>query len=534
MSERQALSPIKLQVAWTRLTALVEEQAQTLLRTAFSSIVRECGDLSSGIFDCSGRMLAQAVTGTPGHINTMARSVFSFIEAIPVETLQEGDILVTNDPWKGTGHLNDYVVVTPAFRNGRVVALFACTGHMTDVGGIGLSAEGSDIFCEGVHIPVMKLANAGRIDETLMRIVKSNSRVPAELEGDIYSLVASNEVAVTRLRELMDEAELDDLDAVADHIVGSSRDAVRARIAALPHGTATYSMTIDGFEAPVELVGTLTIDEQGVSFDWTGTSGLSRYGINVPLNYTTAMTTYALVCAIAPDVPNNEGGLSQFAVSAPGATILNAKWPSPVACRHIVGLLLPDVVFGCIDQILPGKVPAEGASTQWTLTFRGGAGDQRYAISIVTNGGSGARPGLDGLSATSFPSNVRGTPTEIVESSTPLIFWKRELRNGSGGDGRWRGGLGQEMEIGTTGEDPVTLFAQFDRLAHPARGREGGAVGGAGELFFSDGRQLAGKGAHVVQPGERLIIRTPGGGGYGASGERAETERSSDLEADYA
>ncbi|SMH29597.1 hydantoinase B/oxoprolinase family protein [Mesorhizobium australicum] len=510
------LSPIRLQVAWNRLIALVEEQAQTLLRTAFSSIVRECGDLSAGIFDRSGRMLAQAVTGTPGHINTMARSVFSFIEAFPVDMLREGDILVTNDPWKGTGHLNDYVVVTPAFRDGRVLALFACTGHMTDVGGIGLSAEGSDIFCEGVHLPVMKLADAGRIDETLMRIVKSNSRVPAEIEGDIYSLIASNEVAVKRLRELMDEAELDDLEEVADHILSSSREAVKARIAALPRGTATYRMTIDGFEAPVELVGTLTISEVGVSFDWTGTTGLSRYGINVPLNYTTAMTAYALVCSVAPDVPNNEGGLSQFAVSAPEGSILNATWPSPVACRHIIGLLLPDVVFGCVDQLMPGKVPAEGASTQWTLTFRGSDGLQRYAISIVTNGGSGARPGIDGLSATSFPSNVRGTPVEIVESETPLVFWKRELRDGSGGDGRWRGGMGQDMEIGTTGDAPFTLFASFDRIDHPARGRDGGDSGAAGELHLSDGQRLSGKGAHVIAPGKRLLIRTPGGGGYGA------------------
>lgn len=510
-----SLSQIKIQVAWNRLIALVEEQAQTLLRTAFSAIVRECGDLSAGIFDPSGRMLAQAVTGTPGHINTMARSVFSFIEAFPVETLREGDILVTNDPWKGTGHLNDYLVVTPAFRNGRVVALFACTGHMTDVGGIGFSPEGSDIFCEGVHLPIMKLAEEGRVNETLMRIVKSNCRVPAELEGDMYSLIAANEVAVRRLAEMMDETGLDDLDAVADHIISASREAVKARIAALPQGTATYSMTIDGFEAPVELVGTLTVDDEGVRFDWTGTSALSRFGINVPMNYTTAMTAYALVCAIAPDVPNNEGGLSQFSVTAPEASIVNARWPRPVACRHVIGLLLPDVVFGCFDQLVPGKVPAEGASTQWSLMLRGTKAGETFATSIVTNGGSGARPGADGLSATSFPSNVRGTPVEIVEASTPLVIWKRQLRDGSGGDGRWKGGLGQDMEIGTSGDEPFMLFASFDRIDYPARGRMGGTSGAPGELEISGGRRLASKGRHVIEPDERLVVRTPGGGGYG-------------------
>lgn len=509
------LSQVRLQVAWTRLVSLVEEQAQTILRTAFSSIVRECGDLSAGIFDRSGRMLAQAVTGSPGHINTMAQAVARFIEAYPVAALSEGDILVTNDPWKGTGHLNDYTVVTPAFRNGRVVALFACTGHMTDVGGIGFSPEGSDIFCEGVHVPIMKLAERGRINETLMSIVKSNSRVPAELEGDVYSLMASNEVAARRLDELMSEAMLDDLDEVAEHILASTRNAVRARIAALPRGSASYRMGLDGFEAPVELVGTLTVTDAGVVFDWSGTSGFSRFGINVPLNYTTAMTAYALACAIAPDAPNNHGGLSQFVVTAPATCILNAARPRPVSCRHIIGLLLPDVVFGCFDQLVPGKVPAEGASTQWALTFRGDAARGPYAITIVTNGGSGARPGADGLSATSFPSNVRGTPTEIVENTTPLVYWKRELRTGSGGGGRWRGGLGQDIEIGTTGDDPFTLHASFDRIDHPARGRAGGRAGSAGELYRSDGVRLSGKGSHEVSPGDRLIIRTPGGGGYG-------------------
>jgi N-methylhydantoinase B len=518
-SQETRLSQVKLQVAWTRLISLVEEQAQTMLRTAFSSIIREAGDLSAGIFDRSGRMLAQAVTGSPGHINTMAQAVARFLEEFPVATLAEGDILVTNDPWKGTGHLNDYTVVTPAFRHGRVVALFACTGHMTDVGGIGFSPEGSDIFHEGVHVPVMKLAEGGRINQTLMRIVKSNSRVPLEIEGDIYSLMAANEVAVRRLGELMDEAGLDDLDEIADHILASTRNAVRARIEALPRGSATYRMTIDGFEAPVELVGTLTVSDAGVGFDWSGTSGLSRYGINVPLNYTTAMTVYALACAIAPDAPNNHGGLSQFRVTAPGSSILNTSWPRPVSLRHIIGLLLPDVVFGCFDQLVPGKVPAEGASTQWALTFRGEGPGGHYAITIVTNGGSGARPAADGLSATSFPSNVRGTPTEIVETTTPLIYWKRELRAGSGGRGRWRGGLGQDIEIGTTGDRAFTLFASFDRIAFPARGRAGGQAGAPGELLLSDGRRLPGKGAIEIRPDQRLIVRTPGGGGYGPPAE---------------
>jgi N-methylhydantoinase B len=527
------LSNIRLQVMWTRLLALVEEQAQTLLRTAFSPIVRESGDLSAGVFDTSGRMLSQAVTGTPGHINTMARSVQSFLTAFPAAAMAEGDVYVTNDPWHGAGHLNDYVVVTPAFHRGRLVALFACTGHMTDVGGIGLSPEGLDLVMEGVLVPIMKLVDRGRINETLIQIVKANSRTPTEIEGDIYSLMASNETALRRLRELLIETNVHDIDALAEYIVTSSRKAVIERIRALPKGEADFRMIIDGYEAPVELVARLRISDDHISIDWTGSSPVSRFGINVPLNYAAAYTSYALSCAIAPDVPNNEGALSVFKVSAPKGSILNAERPQPVSCRHIIGGLLPDVVFGCLDQLIPGRVPAESASALWTLTFRGGSSNQAYITSIVTNGGTGARPGLDGLSATSFPSAVRGTPVEVVEANTPLIFWRRELRADSGGDGTARGGLGQDMEIGTRDGLPFTLIAAFDRIEHPARGRVGGSDGAAGELLLKSGKRLPGKGAHIIDPKDRLIARTPGGGGYGDPSRRSQAARAADRMAGY-
>lgn len=526
-------SAVRLQVMWTRLIALVEEQAQTLLRTAFSPIVRESGDLSAGIFDRSGRMLAQAVTGTPGHINTMARSVQAFLEVFPAETMADGDVYVTNDPWQGTGHLNDYVVVTPAFYNGRLVAFFACTGHMTDVGGIGLSPEGSDLFMEGVAIPIMKLIDRGRMNETLMQIAKANSRTPAELEGDVHSLVASNESGARRLRELLVEVEQPDIDALADHIVETSRRAILQRIAELPTGQATHRMMIDGFEGPLSLVVTLSMSQDRIRADWTGSSPASRFGINVPLNYAAAYTMYALACAIAPDLPNNHGTLSAFEVTAPEGCILKPRRPQPVSCRHIVGGLLPDVVLGCFDQIVPGTAPAESASALWTLTFRGDCSGKPFAISIVTNGGTGARPKHDGLSATSFPSAVRGTPVEVVEATTPIVFWRRELRQNSGGQGATRGGLGQDMEIGTRGAAPLTFIAAFDRIDHPARGRAGGGSGAAGELMLKSGPSLSGKGAHRIEADDRLIIRTPGGGGYGNPDQRCMIARAADRSAGY-
>jgi len=527
-------SALRLQIMWTRLIALVEEQAQTLVRTAFSPIVRESGDLSAGIFDSSGRMLAQAVTGTPGLINTLARSVRAFLNAYPARTMREGDVYVTNDPWHGTGHLHDYVVVTPAFWRGRLVALFACSGHMTDVGGIGLTPEGSDLYMEGVVIPILKLVDRGLINETLMRIATANSRTPAELEGDVYSLIAANDAAIRRLREFLGEGGLPDIEAVADYIVESSRRAVIERIRALPKGAATHRMVIDGFEAPIELVARLTIAQDHVETDWAGTSGASKFGINVPFNYAAAYVSYALACAIAPDVPNNEGSLSVYRMKVPEDCILNARRPQPLSCRHIVGGLLPDVALGSFDLLVPGRVPAESASSLWTLTFRGGPADRSFTISIVTAGGAGARPALDGLSATAFPSVVRGTPVEIVEEATPLVFWRRQLREGSGGAGKFRGGLGQAMEIGTRDGHPFTLYAAFDRIEHPARGRAGGQSGAAGELRRSDGKRLSGKGAHRIEPQQRLIVRTPGGGGYGDPSQRSTVARVSDQARGYA
>ena len=454
MSGSEALKTIRLQIMWNRLIAVVEEQAQTLMRTAFSPIVRECGDLSAGVFDPSGRMLAQAVTGTPGHVNSMAESVKHFIRHFPLDSMNEGDIYITNDPWMGTGHLNDFVLTTPCFRQGRLVGLFSCTSHLTDIGGIGTGPDGTDVHMEGVYIPMLKLADRGTMDRTLMAMVRANTRQPVESEGDVYSLAACNDIGCLRLVEMMDEFHLDDLNELADYICGNSYQAVMDELAALPKGTYRNSMVIDGYDQPVELVAALTIDEQGISVDYDGTSPMSRYGVNVPSAYTTAYTCFGLSCIVSPGIPNNAGSLAPLRVSAPEGSILNALYPAAVCARHIIGQMLPDVVFGCLAQVVPERVPAEGASCLWNMTFRGDTdrrGNQsaapQFTITAVTNGGTGARPIKDGLSATAYPSGVRGTPVEINESVAPLLFRRKELRTDSGGPGEHRGGLGQIIEI---------------------------------------------------------------------------------------
>ncbi len=527
MNNRDGLGALNQQIMWNWLIAIVEEQAQTLLRTAFSPIVRECGDLSAGVFDLRGRMLAQAITGTPGHINSMAASVGHFIKAFPLPTMREGDVYIMNDPWMGSGHRNDFVVTTPVFYKGVLVGLVACTSHLTDLGGIGFGPDGTDIYMEALGIPFLKLFDRGVLNETLMAIVKENSRLPIECEGDLYSLANCNEIAVRRLNEMLAEFSLGSLEGLSDFIYESSRQAVLAAIARLPRGSWTNSMTVDGYDAPVTLSARLTIEPSGILVDYAGTSPISRYGINVPLTYATAYTVFGLASALVPAVPNNAGSLSPFRVIAPENCIVNALRPAAVMCRHIIGQMLPDVVFGCLRQPLPDLVPAEGTSCLWNMTFKGPDPvlGRDFVITIVTNGGTGARPGKDGLSATAYPSGVRGTPIEIVEATIPLLFWKKEFRPQSGGAGRWRGGHGLDIEIENRAGAPISILASFDRILHPARGRDGGGDGKAGALGLKlAGQNLKGKGEQQIPAGERLVVATPGGGGLG---ER--TQRDNDL-----
>jgi N-methylhydantoinase B len=528
------LGEIELQVMWSRLIAVVEEQAQTLLRTAFSSIVRECGDLSAGVFDAKGRMLAQAVTGTPGHVNSMAESVKHFIRHFPTESMKPGDIYITNDPWMGTGHLNDFVLTTPCFHRGKLVALFSCTSHLMDIGGLGFGPDATDVFMEGLYIPMLKLAEGGKLNETLMAMIRSNTRQPVDTEGDVYSLANCNDVGCKRLVDMMEEFDLNDLDRLAEYIFDRSKKAVLAEIAKLPQGSWSNEMTVDGYDEPIDLVATTTICEKGIHVDYTGTSPASARGINVPLAYTTAYTVFGLACVVSSRIPNNAGSLAPLTVSAPEGSILNAQKPKPVLIRHVIGQMLPDVVFGCLRQAIPDRVPAEGTSCLWNINMRGPAvsangGNYGFMMTFTSNGGTGARPHKDGLSATAYPSGVRGTPVEVAESITPLLFWRKEYRVDSGGAGRTRGGLGQTMEIASAIDKPFELLAAFDRIDHPPRGRDGGANGAAGEVRLRSGKKLKGKGFQVIPAGDRLVVLTSGGAGIGAPKSRPRDSVAGDV-----
>ncbi len=523
-----------MQVMWNRLLSVVEEQGQALIRAAFSPIVRECGDISAGIFDLKGRMLAQAVTGTPGHINTMAEAVKTLLTLFPVQEMQPGDIYVTNDPWIASGHLNDFLLLMPVWYEGRVVGFTSCTSHLVDLGGKGMGPEGTDIFDEGLRIPPCKLVEAGRINALLLNIVKANSREPIANEGDIYALIACCETGHTRLSGMMAEFGLDHLDSLADHIIETSRRGTLAAIAEVPKGVYRNTLTVDGYEADIELVGTLTVEAEGITLDFAGTSGCSRYGINVPLNYATAYSVFAMRCIIGSEIPNNAGSLDPFRVTGPKGCILNAEAPAPVAMRHTLGQMTPDLVFGCLHQALPDRVPAEGASAMYDLPLRSAPevardGGETFAIEFVHNGGTGARPAKDGLSATAYPSGVLGSQVEISESVAPVLIKRRELRPDSGGAGRMRGGLGQRIDVQAANGNPFVLFLSVERVKHPAQGRAGGLSGMPGRIRIDDGPDLPSKGEIRIEAGQTLIFETPGGGGFGPPTDRARDAVARDI-----
>jgi N-methylhydantoinase B len=532
---------IHQQIMWDRLIAVVEEQAQTLIRIGFSTSTREAGDVSAGVFDTAGRMLAQAITGTPGHVNSMARAVVHFLAAFPVATMKPGDIFITNDPWKGTGHLHDFTVVTPVFRGDSLVALFASTCHVIDIGGRGMGPDARQVFEEGLYVPIMRFASASGVNETLIEIVKANVREPVQVVGDIYSLAGCNDVGSRQLLAMMKEFGIDSLDRLGAHILERSRSATLEAIRKLPRGTFRNTMRVDGYDKPLDLVATMTIGDDGIDVDFFGTSPPSSFGINVPFCYTEAYASFGVKCIIAPKVPNNEGSLALLRMHAPENCILNALHPFPVATRHVVGQMLPDLVIGCLNQALDDQVPAEGTSCLWNLFAFGGSSQidadsaemmkaRVFNIMSFHSGGTGARPGKDGLSATAFPSGVRNVPVEVTEAMSPLLVRRKEYRTDSGGAGRYRGGLGQVMEVVTLDDAAFAISANYDRVVYPARGRNGGKDGKPGVLSLGSGTMLKSKGQQTIPKTEAVIIEMPGGGGLGDPFERDPMKVAEDVD----
>ena len=562
---------LALQVMWNRLISVVEEQALSLVRTAFSTSVREAGDLSAGVFDVRGQMVAQAVTGTPGHVNTMAAAVDHFIDAIGTDRMYPGDVYLTNDPWKGTGHLHDITVVTPVFRSDRLIAYFGSTAHVVDIGGRGFGPDASEIYEEGLFIPIMKLIERGRLNRDLIEVIRANVREPDQVVGDVHSLAAGNDTGIERLTDMLDELGLDDVEPIASFIFDRTAAATRAAVERVPPGAYRNAMAVDGYNQTITLAVELEVGGGRIHADFAGTSPVSSHGINVPLAYSRAYMTYGLLCALAPQTPNNAASLAPFTVSAPAGCILNARPPAPVSVRHVIGHFVTDLCLGALAEVLVDVVPAEGSGALWNFqagaraasdpaagaspgpasdpaagASSGPASDPAAGVSsgltpdrppaeilMFNSGGTGARPRLDGLSATAFPSGVRTMSVEATEQVGPIVIWRKELRPDSGGAGTHRGGLGQVIELGPADGYELHFSAMFDRVQNPARGRRGGGDGAPGRVSLDDGSPFDAKGKQLVPAGRRLIFELPGGGGWGDPARRSPEAVDNDLAQGY-
>jgi N-methylhydantoinase B len=514
----KATDPITLEVIWNRFLSVANEQQDALIRTAFSTIVRESQDLACGLFDTRGRMIAQSLSGTPGHINAMATSMQHFLAAFPPERLSPGDVLITNDPWQTAGQINDITITTPVFKQDRLVALFANTCHSADIGGRILSAEAREVFEEGLRIPIMKLFDQGAPNRVLMQIVRSNVRLPDEVIGDFYAQAACNDAGGRALLEMMEEFDLDSIDTVADEIIRRSEAAVRAEIAKLPSGEWSNETWSDGFEEPIVVRCKVRVAGDEIFIDFAGSSPQSTRGINVVLNYTHAYASFAIKAAICPDVPHNEGSFRPVHVSAPPGSILNALEPAPVASRQVIGHFIPSAIFAALSGAMPGRLMAPGADPIWLSVWRGQ--NPPFTLTLFQVGGTGARPSKDGLNAVGFPSGVAGVPAEIIESLSPVVLQRRQLRPDSGGTGKWRGGLGQLTEFSRRGDGKWSVSSIADRTVYPAPGLLGGQAGATGEVRLGDGTRLHAKALVELRPGDVVHVNLPGGGGYGDPFER--------------
>lgn len=518
-TSKHPVDPVIVGLVANRLHSLLDEQQTALVNTAFSPVVRESLDLACAVFDSRGEMIGQSSGGTPGHINAMATGMEHIVSEYPPTSLADGDVLITNDPWMTAGQINDITVATPVFRSGSLVAWFASCCHSPDIGGRILSAAATEVFEEGLRLPISKLRTADGPDETLERLVRANVRTPDETLGDIYAQVAANQVGARSLNRMMGEFGLDSIDPVAAEITLRSEKALRTALRALRDGVYESRMTSDGFDGEtIDLVVTVTIDGEHVDIDYTGSSPQSPHGVNVVLNYTRAYTSFAIKAALAPEVPHNAGSFRPVHVSAPRGSVLNCIDPAPVASRHLVGHFLPSLLFDALRSAVHDGLPATSSDALWMMVWRGADTDETHPFTLTTfgAGGVGGRPTKDGLNTTGFPTGVRAAPTEVLETLTPLVQQWRELRPDSGGPGEHRGGLGQVIQLRRHGKHNWTVNANIDRVFHPAKGALSGLPGAPGE--FTDattGYHLARKQLVRLSPDSGVRLAFPGGGGYG-------------------
>ena len=507
------IDPVTLEIVWTRLVSMVDEAAAAMVRTSFSTIVRESNDYAVVLLDRDCRLLAQSSQSIPAFICTLPHTARHLLGVFRREGLHPGDVLLTNDPWLGTGHLPDLNLVMPIFRNDEVVGFAATVAHAPDIGGRLRSPSNSELYEEGLRIPPAMLVQAGEPNHGLIDIIRANVRVPDQVMGDLWAQVAANRMLARGVVSMLDESGLDLL-AIGHEIQERSAGAMRAAIEALPDGDFRYQASVDGFVEPVTLCCNVQVRGDTIRVDYSGSSPQLPRAINVVPIYTFAYSAYALKCVLAPAIPNNEGSFRGISTWAPEGSILNARFPAAVSARAMTGHLIPTVVMGALAGAVPDQVRAAPGSPLWCVHMAGRDPADRFAATFFLNGGMGAGRAGDGPPTLSFPSNLANTPIEVLEGQAPLRVIRRALRRGTGGAGITRGGDGQILEFEILATQPVTISFRADRLRTPAPGLLGGDPGATGRVLL-DGEAIDPREIMVVPPGARVRLETPGGGGFG-------------------
>ncbi len=522
--------PVTLEILWNRCRSILNEEIAGLIRAAFSPIIREAKDCSGGLYDRAGNFMTHADEGEC-HIR---QTVKCFLEKFSADELKPGDVLISNDPWRVGGHINDTAVVVPIFFRDRVVGFTAYLGHHIDMGGRGFSADSTSLYEEGIFIPAVKLFSAGEPNLDIFEMVSNNIRHPEVVLADIRAQMGAAEAAARKIVRMMEEFGLDDLDGLSQAMIDTTEQATRAAIAAIPDGTYRHAVYADGYDAtdPVKIQLALTVKGSDITIDYTGSSDQCMYGINLVYNHTLALTHQCLMCTIFPHVRDNEGSYRPLTLVAPEGSIMNAKHPAPVMARHLTGFYIPSAVFGALAKVIPSRVVADSAAvSNFGVIGTNERGDPMVGICTCL-GGMGARPTKDSPT-TLFPFVISDIPIEVIENEFPLFVRRREMIRDSGGAGKHRGGLGQEIEVQVRSTKPATFFCMQERIKNPPLGLRGGLAGAAADLVINGTIRPHPKKGYILQPGDTVRIRANGGGGYGPPIRRDPEKVLADVLDDY-
>jgi N-methylhydantoinase B len=515
-----SIDNVRLGLIWQRLSGMADEVAESFIRSSFSSVVRENSDMAFSFLDPQGRQFIQTRRSIPSFIGTLPRTLRAILVEFPLESFNDGDVVISNDAWLGTGHLNDITMVHPIFHKGRIVAFAGSTAHTADIGGAP-SPTAKDCFEEGLCIPICKIMEGGFENQTVLSFLEQNLREPEETLGDIRAQFAAYKVASDKLFQLLDDEGLDHLDQVIAEILDRSEASMRCKISEIPDGEYRDEMTVDGFDHPLTINCKVTVDEETITVDFEGTSPQINRPINSVLNYTYAYACYALKCALDPFAPNNEGSFRPITIKAPEGSILNAKKPAPVWGRHLSGHYVPPAIYAALSSAIPKRVIADSGSPLWNIYFKGTdpKTGKQYVKMFFMNGGHGARPIGDGPGCLSFPSNVSNQSIEQFENQVPLIVLEKSFVRDTCGAGRFRGGPAQRLSFNSVADSEITMTIRHERVKFPPRGLLGGKNGTVGKDMVN-GKAIPAKAQIILEPGDTATFVTPSGGGMYSASER--------------